>query len=191
MKKLTILLVIALIVASCGNDKNQNGTGDAATGSKPGCISKEDSSKITAWNKMFSTPQDKQKFDIPVRDSSYALECIEEYKRVCRNGTDLTRIQAALKESVSFGSQPLGEWLRKVSDGSTNYSQLWIHFGIYTRHFLEDHLDQNSPNYQEEMSEKLGKLTVFIWPYDDKKNPAIDIATGKQVAAFNLGELHP
>lgn len=104
-------------------------------------------------------------------DVKMALACVAEYN-VTMKKLGITTPSEGLTNSVGFPSGELLAWIETVSKYMT---ELRVVFGVYTAEL--------SP-------ENAGRFTVFLWPYNEKGEPATD-EEGKPVPPVNLGDLLP
>jgi len=178
-----LFAITAMILISC--NENEKGGDSSKQAQISENIPTDDSLKLNAWKKLFTDSPNKSPKainDAPVKDNKLARECIDEYKRQYKTSPGTIKFT----EWIGFSGKLLGDWITSISNGSTDYNTMRIELGVYTPAFCQAH---NIPK------EKIGKLTAFLWPYNNA-TPAQTTTASRtnsptEVFAFNLGELHP
>ncbi len=104
-------------------------------------------------------------------DIKTATDCIALFAKTM-NKLGITTPAKGLTTSVGFESKELIDWLQSVSDHMT---ELRVVFGEYTAEL--------SPSNK-------GRFTVFLWPHDEKGQPAV-YKNGEPILPVNLGDSLP
>lgn len=125
-------------------------------------------------------------YDQPV-EYKYVQPCLDAYKIKGPKVKGVT-----LTESVEFSKADLKLWLDTLPS-QTEYTDMRICFGLYTREFI-DHYKVPNP---EKM---LNRLTVFLVPFNNgslavykpgKGHTGNGNGDSTAVDSFNLGNVHP
>lgn len=124
-------------------------------------------------------------YDRPV-DYKYVKPCIKAFQKYgLMPGVKLTH-------SVGFSKGDLLKWIETLPD-STEYTELRVYFGLYTKEFLQHYHVKNADSL-------VNRLTVFLVPYNNDKLATYNKAAAAKhggatdsvaVDSFNLGNVRP
>ena len=104
-------------------------------------------------------------------NAKVARGCVVEFDAVMKRA-GITTPAKGLTTSVGFNSAELLLWMNKVAP---HMHELRVVFGAYT---------------SELAPAKVGRLTVFLWPYNKEGEPAKD-DDGEEIDPVNVGDLLP
>ncbi len=179
-----IFSLACLIIISC-NSTNQTPTQTEVKNNNQLAITKEDSAFLTSWNSFKNnqlTLKGGSSFNKPV-DSLLAEECVTAYYTKMKNlksGWDTVKSNPKLTLSVGFNFSIFQNWLSTITGQP---DEIKVRFGIYTENFIKS-LDPQHP-------EKIGRLTVFLWPYKNGVPLPKSKTGGATSDPFNLGDMIP
>ncbi len=103
-----------------------------------------------------------------------AVDCVNKYLAASPQTIKKT-------EYISFASAPLLAWITQLSS-YTVFDELRVALGLYTLPILVAH--GKDPRLE-------GRLTVFIFPYQNGSPSMGHKMTGDEVDPYNMGEIHP
>lgn len=110
-------------------------------------------------------------------NTKFANECIKRYESTMKSlGVDQSK---GYTKSVGFNKKELLHWMQKLGKDT---HEIKIYFGVYPS------LSANTLKFENQ--ENSGRFTTFLWPRDEKGEPAKD-DEGNEELPVNVGELEP
>lgn len=179
-----LLVTMAFAVTACNNQKTAKSFNPADSNC---AMSKEDSAKIAFYDKYFLVSDSlvSSNKNRPVNPDT-ARECTMLFDSTVVRMDPAKLKQMLITRSVSFNTQDLTNWMSKTLDG-VNYNNIRVCFGVYNKHVID---------LSGKPQSEIGRLTVYLWPYLDGKEPLVPNKTsGKdgpgKIEPFNFGNLQP
>jgi len=167
-------IFLIILLPSCQNheqdSQKQQSNKDSIVLGYLHSLAKEDSAFLTA-------PQEV--------DTADAKRCIRLYKRLMPTGIMWgNNPTAALTERVSFRGGGLADWLYDINQNG-NYHDLRICLGIYDTAYVQKYISDSG-----EWPNLYGRITTFLWPFDNSGNE-LQKPNGTAQKPFNLGGVQP
>lgn len=176
MKKISTFLVISLLIFniflnSCQNTNKQS--------------DKDEGYVLQSLQKLFNADRSLP-FAQQEIDTADAKACIRLYEQTMPSGIRWgTGTIPALTKRVKFRGGGLGDWIQDLRSNS-NYGSIRICFGIYTKEYIDKYVSDVS-----ERTKLYGRLTAFLWPYDNNDRELLKPDNVTPQKPYNLGGLEP